>query len=120
MKSALLAVTLYAPPKVENKKASDWLLEYVLVVFEWYGIETGHVKGVTSDSGSDCKRAFNVLAAKHDWMWLWCFPHAMHCALVECLGTQKDRSKVSNDEARQLIDKVRRVYIYIYIYIYNI
>ena len=94
MKSALLAVTLYAPPKVENKKASDWLLEYVLAVLEWYGIETGHVKGVTSDSGSDCKRAFNVLAAKHDWMWLWCFPHAMHCALVECLGTQKDRSKV--------------------------
>ena len=40
---------------------SDWLLEYVLTVLKWYGIDPGHVKGDTSDSGSDCQRVFNVL-----------------------------------------------------------
>ena len=37
MKSVLLTVTLYSPPKVEGKKVSDWLLEYVLAVLKWYG-----------------------------------------------------------------------------------
>jgi hypothetical protein len=109
LKTALLAVTSYAPPKVADKAASEWLLEYVLAVLKWYGVEPSHVKGATSDAGSDCKKAFHKLAQEHGWMWLWCFPHAMHCALVECLGTQLDRRKTSNPEARQLIDKVRRV-----------
>ncbi len=33
----------------------------------------------------------------------------MHYVLVECLGTQLDRRKTSNPEARHLIDKVLRV-----------
>ena len=44
MKSALLTVTLYVPPEVQKKKTSDWLMEYVLTVLKWYGIEPGHVK----------------------------------------------------------------------------
>jgi hypothetical protein len=39
LKTALLAVTSYAPPKVEDKAASEWLLEYVLAVLQWYGVE---------------------------------------------------------------------------------
>ena len=46
-------LVLYVPPKVQDKKASDWLLEYVLTVLKWYGIEPSHVKGTTSDTGSD-------------------------------------------------------------------
>jgi hypothetical protein len=42
-----LAVTSYAPPKVEDKVASEWLLEYVLTVLKWYGVEPSHVKGET-------------------------------------------------------------------------
>lgn len=62
LKSVLFTVTLYSPPKVEDKKSSDWLLEYVLSVTKWYGIETRHVKGETSDAGSDVKKEFNVLS----------------------------------------------------------
>jgi hypothetical protein len=87
LKTSLLVVTLYAPPKVEDKQVSEWLLEYVLVVLKWYGVDPRHVKGATSDAGSDCKKTFNKLAQDHGWMWLWCFPHAMHFALVEWLGT---------------------------------
>ena len=70
MRTALLAVTLYSPPKVESKQASDWLLEYVLSVLKWYGVHPRQVTGATSDTGSDCKRAFNVLDSQHGWMWL--------------------------------------------------
>jgi hypothetical protein len=82
LKTALLAVTLYAPPKGQDKAASEWLLEYVLAVLKWYGVEPSHVNGATSDAGSDCKKVFHKLARKHGWMWLWCFPHTMHCVLV--------------------------------------
>jgi hypothetical protein len=78
LKTALLAVTLYAPPKKEDKQSSEWLIEYVLAVLKWYGVEPKHVKGATSDAGSDCKKAFHKLAREHGWMWLWCFPHTMH------------------------------------------
>jgi hypothetical protein len=44
---------MYAPPKFENKTASEWFLEYVLVVLKWYGIESDDVKDVTSDAGPD-------------------------------------------------------------------
>ena len=61
MRTVLLAVTLYSPPKVESKQDSDWLMEYVLSVLKWYGVHPRQVTGATSDAGSDCKRAFNVL-----------------------------------------------------------
>jgi hypothetical protein len=32
---------------VEDKQASEWLLEYVLVVLKWYGVEPRHVKTAT-------------------------------------------------------------------------
>jgi len=66
LKTALLAVTSYAPPKVEDKTASEWLLEYVLTVLKWYGVEPRHVKGATSDAGSDCKKTFHKLAQEHE------------------------------------------------------
>jgi hypothetical protein len=68
LKTALLAVTLYAPPKKEDKQASEWLIEYVLTVLKWYGVEPKHVKGATSDAGSECKKAFHKLAREHGWM----------------------------------------------------
>ena len=46
LKTALLAVTSYAPPKVEDKAVSEWLLEYVLTVIKWYGVETVCVTSV--------------------------------------------------------------------------
>ena len=96
MKTELLAVTWYAPPKVEGKQASNWLMEYVLEVMKWYGVEPRQVNHATSDAGSDCKKAFNVLVTQHGSTWFWYFPHVIHCVLVECLGTQKDRSKTTN------------------------
>jgi hypothetical protein len=39
LKTTLVAVTSYVPPKVEEKTESEWLLEYVLVVLKWYGVE---------------------------------------------------------------------------------
>ncbi len=65
LKTALLEVTSYAPPKVEDKEESEWLLEYVLVVLKWYGVEPIHVKGATSDVGSDCKKAFHKLVEEN-------------------------------------------------------
>jgi hypothetical protein len=64
---------------VEDKKVSELFLEYVLVVLKWYGVEPRHVKGSTSDTGSDYKKVFNKLMEEHGWMWLWCFPHGIHC-----------------------------------------
>ncbi len=68
LKTALPGVTLYTPPKVEDKHVSEWLLEYVLAVLKWYGVEPSHVKGATSDTGSDCKKSFNKLTQEHGWM----------------------------------------------------
>jgi hypothetical protein len=96
-------------PKVEDKKVFEWLLEYVLVFLKWYGVESRHVKGVTSDVGSDCKKVFNKLVQEYGWMCLWCFPHVIHYTLVEYLDTQLDRRKTTNPEGRGFIDKVRRV-----------
>lgn len=73
LKTALLAVTAYNPPKVEGKEASEWLLEYIVQVLQWYGIRAVDVSGATSDAGPDCKKAFNVWARQqHAWTWLWC------------------------------------------------
>ena len=62
LKSALLAVTAYNPPKIEDKGASEWLLEYILAVLRWYGVRAADVSGATSDAGPDCKKVFNVWA----------------------------------------------------------
>ncbi len=70
MKTAFLVVTLYTSPKQEVNQESEWLFEYVLVVLKWYGVEPKHVKGATSDAGSDCKKAFNKLAQEYGWMCL--------------------------------------------------
>jgi hypothetical protein len=73
LKSVLLAVTAYNPPKIEDKGAFEWLLEYIVAVLKWYGIGAAHVSGARSDAGPDCKKAFNVWAhIQHGWTWLWC------------------------------------------------
>jgi hypothetical protein len=68
LKTTLIVVTLYAPPKVEDKQESEWLFEYVLVVLKWYAVEPRHVKGSTSDAGSDFKKSFNKLKQELGWM----------------------------------------------------
>ena len=87
LKSVLLAVTAYNPPKINEKTASEWLLEYIVAVLTWYGIGTAHVSGATSDTGPDCKKAFNVLAHKqHGWTWLWCvYVHTYIHMLYVCV-----------------------------------
>jgi hypothetical protein len=35
-------------PKVEDKTESEWLLEYVLVVLKWYGVDLVVTSGLTS------------------------------------------------------------------------
>ena len=73
LKSVLLAVTAYNPPKIDEKTVSEWFLELIVAVLTWYGIRAAHVSGATSDAGPDCKKAFNVLARmQHDWTCLWC------------------------------------------------
>ena len=87
LKSVLLAVTAYNPPKVDEKGASAWLLEYIVAVLTWYGIGAAHVSGATSDDGPDCKKAFNVLARmQHGWTWLWCvYVHTYIHMLYVCV-----------------------------------
>jgi hypothetical protein len=51
LKSALLAVTAYNPPKIEDKGASEWLLEYILAVLRWYGVRAADVSGAKSIGG---------------------------------------------------------------------
>jgi hypothetical protein len=55
---------------VEGKQTCEWLIEwlieYVLVVLKWYGVDPRHVKGATSDAGSDSKKTFNKLAQEYD------------------------------------------------------
>ena len=37
-----------------------------------------------------------------------CYPHSMHCALVEVMGTQTDKQKSSNKEMCDIINTVRK------------
>ena len=87
LKSVLLAVTAYNPPKINEKTASEWLLEYIVAVLTWYGIGAAHVSGATSDAGPDCKKAFNVLTHKQrGWTWLWCvYVHTYIHMLYVCV-----------------------------------
>ena len=36
------------------------------------------------------------------------FPHCIHCALVEAMGTQTDKQKSSNKPIREIINTVRK------------
>jgi hypothetical protein len=56
-------------------------------VLTWYGIGAAHVSGATSDTGPDCKKAFNVLARmQHGWTWLWCvYVHTYIHMLYVCV-----------------------------------
>jgi hypothetical protein len=65
LQTTFLAVTSYVPPKGEDKTVSEWFLEYVLEVIKWYGVDPSHVKGATSDAGSDCKKVLHKLAQEH-------------------------------------------------------
>jgi len=72
LKSVLLAVTAYNPPKIDEKTVSEWFLELIVAVLTWYGIRAAHVSGATSDAGPDCKKDFSVLTRmQHGWTWLW-------------------------------------------------
>ena len=51
---------------MEEKEASEWFLEYVVQVLEWYVIRPADVSG----TGPDCKKAFDVWAHRqHGWTW---------------------------------------------------
>ncbi len=90
----MIPVTSYNPPKVEGKETSECLLEYIVEVLQWYGIRTVDVSGVTSDTGPDCKKVFNVWTrGQNDWTWLWCVTKY----ICSCMTTYTYTYVYSND-----------------------
>lgn len=111
----LLACTLYRPDipdgDAEKEQASEIVWRYLTQVLAFYEIDITNFAGATSDGGPDLKRAFDTLAretaAKGLWVWDWCLPHKLHCALVQGLGTNPDIKYCKNKACRGDITKVR-------------
>ena len=71
LETALLVVALYSPPPKDTavqmqgddrptvKKPAQWLLLYTLKVLEFFGIQSNHVGGATTDTGSDVCSAYS-------------------------------------------------------------
>ncbi len=58
-------------PKVEDNQVFEWLLEYVLVVLKWYGVESRHVKGENTTDGCVC----GVFRTQYTVPWLNTWTH---------------------------------------------
>lgn len=59
-----------------------------------------------SDSGSDVKRALDVLI---DAWWEWCISHLSHLALTDAFGMSIDPAKSKNVAARKFFKKIKKV-----------
>ncbi|CAM9410027.1 unnamed protein product, partial [Sphacelaria rigidula] len=106
--TALLAVKLFrpAPELSDTMKLSDVLRLWVGEVLAEYGMSESDLFCTVTNAGSDVKRScLKVLDSK----WEWCFPHMLNCALVEAFGTNASKASNKNNEAREVIDAVKKV-----------
>ena len=109
MSSWNLAVRGYNPTEQEMKdgKASDLLIKWMKNILEEFGISAeDDVLTSCTDSGSDVKRALEVVFPTHRE---WCVSHLLHLALADAFGSHIDPNKTKNSEVRGLMNACRKV-----------
>jgi hypothetical protein len=96
-----LAVRAYNPTAQQmegERKASDLLMDWCKVILKEYNINPEkHILTSCSDSGSDVKRALEVVFPTHRE---WCISHLTHLALADAFGSSVDPNKTKNSEIR--------------------
>jgi hypothetical protein len=96
-----LAVRAYNPTAQQmegERKASDLLMDWCKVILKEYSINPEkHILTSCSDSGSDVKRALEVVFPTHRE---WCVSHLTHLALADAFGSSVDPNKTKNSEIR--------------------
>ncbi len=104
-----LAVRGYNPSaeSVANIRASDLLVEWMkLILQEFHITADDHVLTSCTDSGSDVKRALEVVFPT---IREWCVSHLLHLALADAFGSSVDPNKTKNSEVRDLMSSCRKV-----------
>lgn len=104
-----LAVRHYRPsaPDGVNEQASNLLKSWASPIADEFGIDIENDMLTSStDSGSDIKRAIEVVLKVHSER---CISHVCHLALVDSFGTTLDPSKSKNPDARQVTNSRRKI-----------
>ena len=104
-----LVVCQFAPTTRERQECqlSAILTNWADGILEEFDIDILHdVLTSCSDSGSDVKRALDVLI---DAWWEWCILHLSHLALTDAFGRSIDPAKSRNVAARKFFKKIKKV-----------
>ncbi len=105
-----LAVRAYNPTAKQmegEKKASELLMDWCKLILQEYNIHPEkHILTSCSDSGSDVKRALEVVFPTHRE---WCVSHLTHLALADAFGSSVDPSKTKNADIRRVLNDCRKV-----------
>jgi hypothetical protein len=110
MKSWNLAVRAFSPTLEDlegGKTASELIMRWCRVILHEYNISM-EMQVLTSctDSGSDVKRAMEVLLPT---MREWCISHLTHLVLADAFGSSVDPKKTKNSEVCHFITKCHKV-----------
>jgi len=109
MKSWNLAARGYNPSEQQMKegRASELWVEWMNFILEEFNIDAEEdVLTSCTDSGSDVKRALEVVFPTHHE---WCVSHLLHLGLADAFGTNIDPNKTRNSEVRELMTACRKV-----------
>jgi hypothetical protein len=109
MTSWNLAVRGYNPTaeQIKQGKASELLIEWMNSILEEFGVNPPEdVLTSCTDSGSDVKRALEVVFPTHRE---WCISHILHLGLADAFGSHIDPNKTKNGEVRELMNACRKI-----------
>ena len=104
-----LAVRGYNPTEelMKSGQASDLLVLWVKTILQEFEVDAeADVLTSCTDSGSDVKRALEVVFPTHRE---WCVSHLIHLALADAFRSSVDPSKSKNTEVRELMNSCRKV-----------
>lgn len=106
-----LAIREYSPTFAERQtqQASELLVDWTRAVLDEFHLkanasENDFLTG-SGDSGSDVKRAMDVLLGI---MREWCVSHLLHRLLLDGYGASVDKKDSKNLEAREVIEQCRK------------
>jgi hypothetical protein len=94
-------------PNRRGGQASDLLVLWMKTILQEFEVDPeADVLTSCTDSGSDVKRALEVVFPTHRE---WCVSHLIHLALADAFGSSVDPNKTKNTEVRELINACRKV-----------
>ncbi len=93
--------------KVMSVRASDLLVEWMTTILDEFNIKAeDHVLTSCPDSGSDVKRALEVVFPT---IREWCVSHLLHLSLADAFGSSVDPNKTRNSEVHEIMNSCRKV-----------